>query len=271
MNLIAIVGDTHANSTIALCPDHVDLDDGGTYIPSNAQTWLNIKWGEYWQTVKARWAAIPKRKRGRKIVLHLGDIVESFHHGHVQLITLNESAEMDMAVKLLEPVREWADDFIVVRGTEVHSGKAAYKEELIAKRLGASKNGDRYSWWSWPGEIEGVKILAAHHPGTHDGRNWTHGGAANRAAASVIMDFAGEPLPQLAIYGHNHVTSDSGTNYPVRAIIAPCWSLKNALTHRLGKAWSLSTVGGLIVTCQEGHYNLETVTYKPEREKYWTP
>lgn len=271
MDLIAVFGDTHANSTIALLSGPVALDDGGQYVPSPSQRWLYSCWLDFWSTVRARWKAIPKHKRGRKIALHLGDIVESYHHGTVQLCTHNEADEKKMAVDLLEPVRDWSDHFIVIRGTEAHAGQACSKEESIAQSLRADPNGGNFSWWKWAGEIEGVPIIAAHHPGSRDGKQYTAGGAANRVAAGLSIDFARERLPHLALFGHNHLIGDSSVNYPIRVLVCPAWSLKNSYVHKLGRAWSLSTIGGWIITCEGGHYNAEPVTYREERGTYWTP
>jgi len=38
--IVAVVADTHPNSTVGLCPPEVELDDGGTYHASKAQRWL---------------------------------------------------------------------------------------------------------------------------------------------------------------------------------------------------------------------------------------
>lgn len=40
MTTLLIVSDTHINSTVAICPSEVELDDGGSYRPSRGQRWL---------------------------------------------------------------------------------------------------------------------------------------------------------------------------------------------------------------------------------------
>lgn len=54
MAIIAIVGDIHSNSTVALAPPRVRLDDGGEYVSSAPQRWIWRKWLEFWKEVEEK-------------------------------------------------------------------------------------------------------------------------------------------------------------------------------------------------------------------------
>lgn len=269
-SLVVITEDWHVNSTVSICPEHGIRRDGGEVCrPSPVQEWLNGCWREFWQEAERRWKIIPKAKRGKKVAVVNGDVPESFHHGSTEIVTLNEADELQACQDVAEPMIAWADLSYVVRGTEIHGGKAGQKEEMFAERIGAVR-GIGWSWWSLPLRVEGVKMLFAHHPGTASQRGWTLGGAANRAAAQVILDFVGEELPALVVYGHNHVYEDSGDNFPMRCIIGPAWQAKTAYVRRRGHNFGLSTIGGMIVECRKGKYTVEVITFKARRDPWHT-
>ena len=66
---VIAVSDTHINSTVALSPRSVNLDDGGTWRSSRQQAALWECWQDYWQQA----ASI---KADQKIAVLNGDIGE---------------------------------------------------------------------------------------------------------------------------------------------------------------------------------------------------
>ena len=267
--LLAAVGDLHIGSTVGLCPRRVELDDGGTYEPSKSQRWLLECWQDYWQQVAAR-----KRKKTRVVVLLNGDLADRNRHSKYQLVTINRAVIQRMMLDILEPVLEIADAIIVVRGTEAHVGGSSEMEEWLAADIDAIRD-EHYgtaSWWCWEAALEGVNVVAAHHPGTNSGRPWTRGGGANRAAAIVMDNYYGETWqPDLAIFNHVHHNEDSYDNHPVRAIFNRSFSLRTAYDHRSGRSLQASVIGGLIAELKDGEIvgEIEKPHYKLPRRAPW--
>jgi hypothetical protein len=53
VKLLVLTGDLHVNSTVALCPPTVELDDGGTYHHSRTQAWIWNRWIDFWALADA--------------------------------------------------------------------------------------------------------------------------------------------------------------------------------------------------------------------------
>lgn len=80
---LAIVADTHAGSTVGLCPPRVTLDDGGECAPSKEQRRMWGWWLEYWQEVK--------RRQGEVVAIFLGDMIEGdTKQRSTQVVTRNK-------------------------------------------------------------------------------------------------------------------------------------------------------------------------------------
>jgi len=265
--LLAAVGDLHIGSTVGLCPRHVELDDGGTYEASKSQRFLYECWLDYWQQVKDR-----KRKHTRVVALLNGDLCDRNRYSQYQLVTINRAVIQRMMLDVLEPVLDIADAIIVVRGTEAHVGGSSEMEEWLAADIDAV--GDDHfgtaSWWCWEAALEGVNVVAAHHPGTNSGRPWTRGGGANRAAAIVMDNYYGETWqPDLAIFNHVHHNEDSFDNHPVRAIFNRSFSLRTAYDHRSGRSLQASVIGGLIAEIKDGALEIDKLPYTLPRRSPW--
>lgn len=256
--VLAIVSDLHSNSTVALCPPVVTLDDGGTYKANEQQRWIWRKWRSYWQQVADARAA----HDARLIVVLNGELADDNYHATTQLVTRNPADMVRLAIECLTPMLELKPDAIfVARGTEAHSGVSGWLDERIADDIGArpSRAGTA-SHWQLRLSVEGVRVDVAHHPPGGGGRlPWTRGNFAPRLAAQALMDAAsrGERPPHLYVRGHVHAPADSHDTHPVRAIVLPSWQLTTSYGHRLGGG--VLPVGGLIVTCSEGGYQATKV------------
>ena len=268
--LLAAVGDLHIGSTVGLCPRHVELDDGGTYEPSKSQRFLCECWLDYWQQVADR-----KRKKTRVVALLNGDLADRNRHSKYQLVTINRAVIQRMMLDVLEPVLDIAEAIIVVRGTEAHTGGSSEMEEWLAADIEAERDEEAgtASWWCWEGTMEGMNVVAAHHPGTNSGRPWTRGGGANRAAAIVMDTYYGEAWqPDLALFAHVHHNEDSYDNHPVRAIFNRAFSFKTAYDHRSGRSLQASRIGGLFAELKNGVIvgQIEKPHYKLARRRPWS-
>jgi len=254
--IVAIAGDLHVNSTTALCPPAINLDDGGTYRASKIQRWLWRHWLDYWEQIQQA-----KQMTGYPVVVVFnGELADDLNHRSTQLITKNTDDMLRLAVAALGPALAVADHIIVTRGTEAHAGASATLDEIVARDIGAipdTTDGiEHHARWLWRGMIAGVRFHVAHHPGMGHARAWTRGGDANRIAAQILYRYVEQrtEYPDLAIFGHTHKPVDSYDNHPVRAIVFPSWQLTNAYGHRLGGDWL--PVGAGYVVCNDGRYEV---------------
>lgn len=254
--IIAIVGDLHCNSTVALCPPSIALDDGGTYQASREQRWIWRQWRTYWEAV------CEKRQQagGRLIVILNGELGDNNYHPTTQLVTRNPADMMRLSVEVLKPMLELEPDAIfVTRGTEAHTGVSSHLDELIARDIGATPCNDKNaSYQNIRAEADGVRFDVAHHPPGGVGRvPWAGNNYAGKLAAMASFNAAerDERPPHLLIRGHVHRPGDSYDAYRTRAIVHPAWQLMGSYGYRIGG--EPLPVGGLIVTCDRGRYEVE--------------
>lgn len=265
----AIVSDLHCNSTLGLCPvSGVQLDEGGWYLPSNEQKKLWECWVEYWAIVRARLHPGD--------LLHVvvnGDAIDGDHHRTRQIISKNLAAtQHEIAVEALQPALALKPHAVfVVRGTEAHVGGSAEYEERLARAIGGVRRTDdgAYSWWHLQAISQGVLLDFAHH-GTVGRLPWTRPNATVSLAARIALAAvkAGRRAPDLAIRSDKHQGADSYDHLPVRVIQTRAWQLSTAYVHKIA-AGSLPEIGGLIVTCANGKYDVEKVEFEWKREEPW--
>ncbi|HEX7038902.1 MAG TPA: hypothetical protein VF202_02190 [Trueperaceae bacterium] len=253
--LIVFAGDLHVNGTLSLSPPGpFQLDDGGTYRPSKVQRWINAKWAEFWAH-----AASVKAAEGVEVVTVLtGELADINKHPSAQYVSVNPADVVGMALEVLQPVVSVSDRIYVTRGTEAHVGLSGSLDEGIASAIDAVPDEEgRFSRWIFRGVIAGLRVDAAHHPGTSYMRPWTRGADANRLAAMVTDVYVrgGQLPPDLVVRGHTHRPSDSFDNHPARAVILPSWKLTDAYGHRLGGA--PLPIGGMQVLVEDGRIERE--------------
>lgn len=265
----AIVSDLHCGSTLGLChPDGVGLDDGGTYLPSSAQTKLWRCWEEYWQVVEDR------AKGAALVVVVNGDALDGDHHKTAQIVSKNLAAtQQEIAERVLDPALALSPAAVhVVRGTEAHVGASGEFEESLARSLGCPRcpSTGAASRWHLQCVSEGVLLDFAHH-GRLGQRPWTKMTGPATLAAQILQAAAKHksPCPDLAVRSHYHQEADTFDNYPVRVIQTRGWQLSTAFVHRIA-AGSVPEIGGLIVTCEDGRYEVEKVRFQWRREEPWT-
>ena len=266
--LLVVSSDHHINSTVALCPPIVNLDDGGTYRASRAQRWL-------WDCWLNAWAKIKRMQYDRLVVVLNGDLGElDTKRRSNQIITPNKSTVLTMALDVLEPMLELSPDIYVIRGTQAHEGKSAWLEEAIAQDLdGVKRDTNNASWWHLTGKINGTTVDIAHHV-SMGSMPWTAPNSANKLAALLQWHYAVERRiapPDLAVRSHNHRYADSGNNFSTRAYLTPCWSLLTEYGYRAGFENYRAHIGLLAFELDGADHKLHKITYTPQTErKVWS-
>ena len=262
--LLAVVSDTHCNSTLGLCPPIVRLDEGGKYEASKAQKWLWANWLDY----HAQIGALRKALGAKLIYCVNGDSCDGIdNHGSAQCVSSNPESqsfilhETFQIAKNLKP-----DEAHVIRGTIAHVGEGGAADELLGRFLGANRNADTRTWSSWSCRIlaYGVEIDLQHHTSV-GGLPWTVPGGVARLAFrhwAERLENGFQPA-DLIIRSHKHKHSDSHDAHKTRAIVTPAWQLKTSFGFRIAPE-SLADVGGIAVIVQpDGTYEVKKYLYKP--------
>lgn len=260
-------GDTHENSYVGLCPEGgVPLDLGGTYYPSQEQSWLMDVFKEQCDLARE----LKKKHDAWLYVLDLGDGCDDNSHSKYGLITANKDVIIQMGVRTRQEPRAIADEYFRLRGTEAHTGGAGWMEESIAREIGATPSGKGTSSWTHVLiEEHGVRVDAQHHPANRSYKPWTKGGGANREAASIQAVYGKTKLtPKVAFRGHVHHLEDSGHTHMVRVFFTPPNQLCTSYGSRLGY-FGVEAVGGIfyIVYPDGTHSCLHVFTRVPKKTK----
>lgn len=271
--VIAVVSDTHAGGTTALCPPKVTLDDGGKYEASVAQLWLWECWVNYWKQVEAT----RKRLKATLVQVYNGDLVDGNHHSTTQILSGNPTAQAIVVNELMRvPLALKPDHLVGIRGTESHVGPSAAFEERVFSGLRKDgwpvvrdENTGNSSHWHWTMEHQGVRLDFAHH-GRVGTRGWTKGNAVLAQAADIILTHAmtNRPAPHLAVRSHMHQFVDSGSIYPTRLIQMPAFQLATAFIHRIAPG-AIADVGGIIITIVDGELDVIPVVSHPDPTPTW--
>ena len=264
--ILAVVGDTHCGSTLGLCPaEGVMLPEGGRHLPSVGQLWMWNNWLDFW----ARVDVLKRKHRARVVGIHMGDSVDGDHHGNTQIISTDPEVQAYVRDHALLPMKRACGKTYMCVGTSAHVGPG--QDSACGKWMGSVRKGD--SEWAaqqWDIDLSGVVIQARHH--------WSMGGLPNTKHTSIVRlafqlfyeaaDLAARrgcvPVyPDLAFRGHQHRYSDSGNTQHIRAIGVPAWQMSTAFIHRVRQT-DVADVGGIIVVCRDGEYEVSPVLYTPD-------
>lgn len=272
--LLATTSDQHAGSTVALCPDFIRLDDGGEYHASTVQRWLMQCWRDYWAAVAAKRRAL---KADLYVVLN-GDLVEGDHHKSTQIMSANPNAQAAAWNAVIAvPLALKPDRIVIVRGTGAHAGVSACSEERIADGLRRDKRpiiadpeSGAASWWHWRAELHGVLVDVAHH-GRIGRREHTRSSQAALYANDIFLAHtkAKHRHPDLCLRGHNHKIADSSDACPTRVVATGAWQVASEHVHKV-QPDSLADINGCLVTIDAGQYEVDKITYTPDRP-IWRP
>ena len=265
---VIITSDHHINSTVGLAPPRINLDDGGTFIASPAQRWLWEGWLRF-----IEWAdrLTEGYRTNTALVGDVGDLDTKRKSN--QIITPNKATVLSMIGVVLEPLILISDTLRVTRGTPAHVGKSAWLEEEVASDYDITVPAAKgiYAHNQVRMNASGVRIDIAHHA-SMGSLYRTRKNAANFIAHDAMEDYAfemGAPIPHLVIRAHNHRWADSYDNYPTRAICLPCWMLATEYIFRLGKYNGRADVGGVVVLCDNGEYEVHKFKWEPKKGNVW--
>ena len=269
MTTLLILSDMHINHKAGLCPEQVILEDGEIRKQNDGQKWLLEAWNRMLANVK-------EHAPGDLVTVINGDAVDVDAKGRDDfLITKNEDIAEAMAADLLRPVREMSKVFMMTKGTAAHSGRNHASEAAVARQVKANFSLDRQPLWDHIQlDLDGVKLLFAHHPKSNGGgQPWNRYNVVDAQAARILFEFAnsGEVAPQLAIFSHLHQYMDSQQRFFTRAIITPGWELlKTEYMYRLGIApVSVADVGAVVVMISGGKYEVHTLRFR-QPKRIWT-
>ncbi len=270
MKILAIHSDTHCGSKLGLCSNSVELDGEGTFIPSKAQRWLWQNWLDYWKGVKK----LKKKHKAEVWSVSVGDSGDLNRHGSFQYISQNPKIVKSIAVDVYEPAIY--DKCFFVRGTAAHGGRSGWLEEWIAEDLDAVQDPetDNWSWWYIRMQVEDLLVEFYHHPQTKGWMPHTERTAATRMANIMFQRCheAGEPVPDLAFFGHVHFYTTSDRAMKPRVIYCPGWQLPYDFIFKIGKGHHSPLVGGLIILIDGGTYAIiDKYMYRPWRKPIWSP
>lgn len=267
---LVLVSDFHCNSKVGLSPPSVNLYGGGTYRASRPQRWVYSRFRAFCDGVgEAR-----QRDGGRLVMVLNGELADDNKHSKYELIELHPDAMMTVAIDALKPLIDHlqeGDLLYVTRGTEAHSGPDSWMDNRIGADLGAVSPAEGvHSFVGLMLSIDGVRVKGAHHPPLGPGRlPWTSGQFAQRVASHVFYSAVrnNEQPPDIYFSGHYHVPGDSYDTLPTRALALPSWQLPTSYSARIGADRPLP-VGGVIVTCDRGRYEVAKSLYEWPIRRY---
>lgn len=244
--ILAIIGDTQIGSSTALAPPQFTIhnnDPRETQLVrhNELQKWLWDCWTEYWGYVRELAGCKGRHRKHRIVVVHMGDVIDGNHHGTRQIIQ-DVGDQLLVAKDVLTPIRDMADVFYGIIGTETHDGPAGADAIAIYRDLDVTEYGQHLML-----EVDGKLHDFAHH-GRVGRRPWTSAAASIGVEVMLDCGLSGLPCPDYIWRAHNHVIDDSGDRLEgTRVICLPSWQLKTAFANRVSANRRRSDIGGYIV------------------------
>ena len=256
---VAVFSDLHVNSTVGLNPPDVELPEGQTVSQSVRGRWLWDNWLAYVDMVR-------RFSEGRRLfAVCNGDLCDFNHKQRApQYITTDKATALRMAVDALYPMLDLNPEKVfIVSGTEAHTGLNRWMERKVAADIGAEYSETKRV------AFDGV-AFDFQHEGEKSGRSWTAQNAISRMAYEIVHNHVirGEKPPMLAYRAHVHIPADSYDAFPTRAIITPSFQLQTAYFKTLNRTGAILPIGGHVVVCEDGKYEVHKYEVEPEREGY---
>ncbi len=266
-----IISDIHAGCKLAICPEYVRLDEGGTYHISRFQRILLDCWNVFW----TEW--VPRVTRDEPYVLILnGDAMDHRHHNSTTQISQNTADQQNIAYELLAPKVDKAAAYYHIRGTEAHTGPSGEEEEKLAKRLGAVKdeagNSSRYELFVTIGDC---LLHCTHHIGVTGSMAYETTALMKELAES----FSNAPrwrerAPDVVARSHRHRHAE--VRIPTANIYGYCfttsgWQLKTPFVFRgLGRI-ATPMIGGSLVRQGDEEFFTRHKTWPLKRPRVEAP
>jgi hypothetical protein len=228
-----------------MLPRDVVLDGGSPVKPNKYQrtTW------KYWLNFWNRFIPEVTQKAESITIVVNGDIIEGYHHDTVDIWTNNIETQIQAAKKMLEPLKELGNIYLV-RGTETHVGKGGQDEESIAQSIGTKIPGEpAISVWQLHLKVDDVVFQFAHHIGVTSS-------AAYESSAPMREIIAGEieaiqwdrPLPDVLVRSHRHrfiEVSIPTTHGRIRCVITPGWQTRTPHVESIDRM-RMPHIGGVV-------------------------
>lgn len=261
---LIVVSDLHINSTVGLCLETFDLDDGGVYNASRSQQWLLDNWNAFWRY------ALEKAQGTKLVIVFNGDILDLNSHSQYQLVTQNRSSIIQHAFELLLPLVNLSNEVYFIRGTPSHTGGMAELEEILVARLYPESRSPR-TFWDLQLDINGVLFQFA-HKGTVGSMPWTRVVPLFKLATQLYLaaSLRGLRPPNIAIRSHCHLTVDTYESAKVRVIQTPAFQLTTGYSSTMGFV-EPPDIGGVIIQIDDDKTTtVETITYDiPNQEPFY--
>jgi hypothetical protein len=276
LNNLVVVSDLHCGCRLGLCPpEGVQLDDGGTYMPSAFQLKLYEMWRIFWDVF------VPDATRGEEFgVVVNGDSIDGVHHRSTTQFSHNLGDQAKAAYALLKPVVDLCGGrFWMVRGTEAHVGSSAIDEEGLARSLGAIPNaeGQHARWDLWKQIGDGKLIHLLHHIGTTGSQAYE----STAVHKELIEEFveAGRwrrQPPDCIVRSHRHrhletsisTGSDSGETGRALALVTPAWQGKTPFVWKIpGGRLSTPQFGGVLIRYAHGRLFADAKVWTTDRSQ----
>lgn len=228
-----VVSDLHVGCGMAIMPEGGFTGDTGVhYQPSPLQEKLYDRWKNGF------WAWVNREcPRGYNVIVN-GDLIDGVHHQAVTQWSHNLLDQRRACVNLLQPVREAAGRFIVVRGTESHVGQSGQHDEAIASVLGAERSSSgTSSHWEVFLRFGGKLVHVAHHIGATTSPFAKSSALQRQIALSYVNSGRwGDEPPVMFVRSHRHQCSWVGepcSHGIVTCVVTPAWQLKTPYVHRM--------------------------------------
>jgi hypothetical protein len=227
------------------------------------------RWEEFWKKA----LKIKPSNGGKRYVVHLGDATDRpGQHESVEFITSNRAVIASTALAILKDKMQSCDYRFMIAGTAVHVGQSAEDEDVLAEGLECvpdTSTGRRF-WYELELEVQDVRFHCAHQAPITS-KPYLKGNTANAVAFDVLYGYLSTDRkpPEYALRGHAHIHSDSGSNYPTRAIIAPAWQLRTGYVARKAPV-ARADIGGMIFVIENGETKVMVERYGPERRGPWS-
>jgi len=273
---VVVVSDLHAGCRLGLCPGGgVELDNGGSYLPSRLQLKLWEMWREFWTDF------VPEATGGDPWCLVVnGDAIDGVHHGTTTQVTHNVLDQVRIAQDILEPVVDQSAGYYHVRGTEAHAGKSGHLEEQLAESLGAIPNQDgqfaRHELWKRMG---GYLVHLAHHVDSGGG---SEAAAPYRELQAVFSESArwGRQPPDVIVRSHRHrfIVTEIPTGRVVGAergrvpsgtaacVVTPGWQGRTPFSFKNQNGRVVSPqFGGVVLTAAAGELLIKRRVWTVQR------
>lgn len=270
--VVAIVGDTHTNSTIGVNPPDVPLDEGGSWTANETNLWRWQCWNDYWDEVEMA----ARKADARLYVVINGDAIEDPYHPTSEIISVNKNSALRSALRVLDRPRRMAHHFFVVRGTIAHTGIGAWMEEAIANMLEAEPDEEMNtsSWYHLPLMAGDLLFDIAHHPKTVGRLPWTESAAPARQGVYTLVKNhrAGRRIPDVVVRSHHHGEFlDSGLSTEPRVFYLRPWQMSTQYSHRIGESGIVNPIGGAIFTVYGSDLVPKDVKFLPREREPWKP